>query len=160
MRPAEALGPQDLPDRDGGCHAGKNQDGEDVREPAEPFLPAEPRQLGAPVDRGDHRHQDRRQQDEEAPKDEGVHQAGNEALEELPLPEHDLELRTGLAGRIGRAVVRDGARDEAVEEDAAPPRAHAGERHQRDEGEGAYVRAFRSSALIAGTTSCRSPITA
>jgi hypothetical protein len=57
-------------------------------------------------------------------------------------------------------MVRDGPRDEPVEEDAAPPGADAGEGHQRGEGERAYPRTFLSSALIAGTTSCRSPITA
>ena len=86
--------------------------------------------------------------------------AGNEALEELPLPEHDLELRAGLARWILRAVVRHGARDEAVEEGASAGRAEAGPRHERDEGERAYARTRLSSALIAGTTSCRSPITA
>jgi hypothetical protein len=89
-----------------------------------------------------------------------VHQAGDEPTQELPLPEHDLELRASLAGRVLPAVVRNGPRDEAVEEDASPPRADAGDRDQRGEREGAYALTLRSSALIAGTTSWRSPITA
>ena len=160
VRPAEPLGPDDLPDREGCRHSREHEHAEDVREPAEPPLTTEPRQLVAPIDRGDHRHQDRRQQDEEAPEDERVHQAGNEPLQQFPLREHDLELRACLASRVLPAVVRDGALDEAVEEDASPPRAQAGPRHQRDEGERAYARTRLSSALIAGTTSCRSPITA
>ena len=160
MRAAEPLGPDRFPDHDGGRHPDEHEHAEDVREPTEPLLPAEPWQLRAPVDGGDHRHQDRRQQDEEPPEDEGVHQAGDEPAQQLPLPEHDLELRAGLAGRVQAAVVRNRSRDEAVEEDAPPPRAHAGDHHQRDEGDCAYERTFRSSALMAGTTSCRSPITA
>jgi len=154
------IGPHDLSDHDGRHHPGKHEHAEDVREPAEPLLAAEPRQLGAPVDGGDHRHQDRRQQDDEAPEDEGMHQSGNEPLQQLPLPEHDLELRLRLARGVLPAVVRDGPRDEAVEERAAPARAQCGPRHQGGERERAYSLAFRSSALIAGTTSWRSPITA
>jgi hypothetical protein len=82
-----------------------------------------------------------------------VHQAGDEPLQQLPLAEHDLELGAGLARRVPPAVVRDGARDEAVQEDAPPPRAHAGDRHQRGEGDPAYPCTRLSSALIAGTTS-------
>ena len=81
-------------------------------------------------------------------------------MQQLPLAEDDLELGARLAGRILAAIVRDCARDEAVEEDAATGRAQAGPRQQRDEGERAYPFTLRSSALIAGTTSCRSPITA
>ena len=92
-----------------------------------------------PVDGGDHRHQDRRQQDDEAPEDERVHQPGHEPLQQLPLPEHDLELRLRLARGVLPAVVRDGPRDEAVEEGAAPARAQSGPRHQRGEGERAYA---------------------
>ena len=89
-----------------------------------------------------------------------MHQPWNEPLQQLPLPEDDLELGARPAACVRPAVVRDGVRDEAVEEDASPRRAKAGPRHQRDEGERAYAPAFRSSALIAGTISCRSPITA
>ena len=89
-----------------------------------------------------------------------MHQTGDEPLQQLPLPEHDLELGAGLARWILPAVVRDGARDEAVEEGASTGRAEAGPRHERDEGERAYARTRLSSALIAGTTSCRSPSTA
>jgi hypothetical protein len=89
-----------------------------------------------------------------------VHQAGDEPPQQLPLAEHDLELGPGLAARLLPAVVGDGPRDEAGEEDDPPPRAQAGEQCERGERERAYERIFLSSALIAGTTSCRSPITA
>jgi hypothetical protein len=89
-----------------------------------------------------------------------VHQSRHESLQQLPLSEHDLELRSRLAGTIRRAVVRNRARDEAAEEEDAPPCAQTGERCERDERERAYARTRFSSALIAGTTSCRSPITA
>ena len=93
----EALGPDDLPDHDGGRDAREDQHAEDVREPAEPLLSSEPGQLDAPVDRRDHRHQDRGEEDEKAPEDEGVHQARDEPPQQLPLTEHDPELRLGLA---------------------------------------------------------------
>jgi hypothetical protein len=34
-------------------------------------------------------HEDRREENEEAPEDECMHQAGTEPLKELPLAEHD-----------------------------------------------------------------------
>jgi hypothetical protein len=60
-----------------------------------------------------------------------VHQSGYKAPQQLPLPEHDLELRASLARRVRAAVVRDGLRDEPVEEDRSPRRAQAGERDER-----------------------------
>ena len=89
-----------------------------------------------------------------------MHESGNQTAQQLALTEHHLELRLGLALGVLPAVVRDGPRDQAVEEAAAPARAQSGPGHQRGERKSAYARAFRSSALIAGTTSCRSPITA
>jgi hypothetical protein len=90
VRPTKALRPDDLADRDGGRNSREHEHTEDVREPAEPFLAAEPGELVPPVDRGDHRHHDRGQQDEEAPEDECVHEARDEAPQELALSENDL----------------------------------------------------------------------
>jgi hypothetical protein len=111
VRAADRVGPDDLPDHEGRRNAREHEHAEDVRQPAEPLLAAEPRQLRAPVDGGDHRDQDRREQDEKAPEDEGVHQAGDEPLEQLALPEHDRDFGLGLAARVAAAVVRDGVRD-------------------------------------------------
>ena len=69
-------------------------------------LAPEPRQLGVLVDRGDHRHHDRREEHEEAPEDERVHQPGHEPLQQLALAEHDLDLVLHAPRDVGRAVVR------------------------------------------------------
>ncbi len=45
--------------------------------------------VALPVHRADHRDHDRGEEDEEAPEDRRVDQAGHEPLEQLPLAEHD-----------------------------------------------------------------------
>ena len=69
--------------------ADEHEDDEEVDEEREPALMAEPRERRALRDRADQRHHDRREEDEEAPEDEGVDEARAEPLEELLLPEHD-----------------------------------------------------------------------
>jgi hypothetical protein len=95
-----------------------------------------------------------------------VHQPRGEALEQLPLPENDDRfvpdpprdvVVTLEARRPRRAQERD-EEPRPPEEEAA---ADGEERGQRDgPGGDRYDRTFRSSALMAGTTSCRSPMTA
>ena len=91
--------------------AGEHEHDEQVDEPAEPRLAPEPRQLRALVDRGDHRHHDRREQNEEAPEDERVHQPRHEPLQQLALAEHDLDLVLDPPRHVRRAVVRLRAAD-------------------------------------------------
>jgi hypothetical protein len=116
------------------------------------------------VDRRDRRRDDRREEDEEAPEDERVHQAGDEPLQQLPLAEHDHSLVADAPREVTRAVDRPPLPDEPDEEERAPREQPAADRHERDEperaGDDGYPRAFLSSALIAGTISCRLPITA
>jgi hypothetical protein len=94
-----------------------------------------------------------------------VHQSRDEALQQLALAEHD----HGLVADARRDRIAAGDRfaraDEADEEEGAAREEAAGDGDQGGEaeraGEDGYERlAFRSSALIAGTISCRSPITA
>jgi hypothetical protein len=72
------------------------------------------------VDGADHRHDDRREEDEEAPEDRRVDQARDEALEQLALPEDDRGLVADSAGDVVEALDRLAEPDEAGEQaDAA-----------------------------------------
>jgi hypothetical protein len=67
-----------------------------------------------------------------------------------------------LPRRIGRAIVRARAAHLRREEAGAAreqPAARDEQDGERDRGDGYSARTFLSSALIAGTISCRSPIT-
>ena len=159
--------------------ADEDEHDEEVDEEREPALGTEPRQRLALGDRADQRHHDRREEDEEAPEDERMDEPGAEPLEQLLLPEHDdglvadpprhvVEALHGLAraGRAGSASARGGRR--------AGPRRRARGRSASAETAVTRVtvrlrprllgvpltRAVRSSAEIAGSTSCRSPTTA
>ena len=94
-----------------------------------------------------------------------MHEPRAEPLEQLALAQHDL----GLVAHAPRDVVRalDGLpeADEVDEQLRAPPeqRAADGERRRQRQrsGQDLYAeRALLSSAVIAGTISVRSPITA
>jgi hypothetical protein len=90
-----------------------------------------------------------------------MRQAWDEALQELLLAEDDLDLVLHLPADVVRSIVRLRTPHLLGQEPRAEPRAAAGDGDEQSERDGAYVaRTFRSSALIAGTTSCRSPITA
>ena len=116
----------------------------------------------------DDRHEDRREEDDEAPEDERVHEPGNEALEELPLTEDDRGFVADAHREVGRAADRLSRAHQPCEEERAAREDPAGNRDRDDErdrggdarGRAQLPRAFLSSAEIAGTTSCRSPITA
>jgi len=90
-----------------------------------------------------------------------VHQPGHESLEQLLLAENDLDL-VARALEVGTGPVRRlRVSDESGQEPGAPGENPAADEDERGETDRAgYPCAFRSSALIAGTTSCRSPITA
>jgi hypothetical protein len=94
-----------------------------------------------------------------------VHRAGHEALEELALAEHDRRLVLDAPEDVVGSLQRPRRPDEPGEEQRAPREQPAGDGEQRREGDGAgrgsYAPfAFLSSAVIAGTISWRSPITA
>jgi hypothetical protein len=94
-----------------------------------------------------------------------VDEAGHEPLEQLLLPEHDHGLVPHSLGNVVEALdglAEPDERDEqpgAAGEERAAHRERSGEteRSQRDVYEDC---AFLSSAVMAGTTSARSPITA
>ncbi len=94
-----------------------------------------------------------------------MHHTRQKPLEQLALPEHDQRLVANPAGKIVGSL--DGLRgaNETHEEQGAPreERPRDGERRRERErpDQCRYVaRTFLSSAVIAGTTSCRLPITA
>ena len=126
---------------------------------------AEPRQRRVLVDGADHRDHDRREEDEEAPEDGGVDEAGHEALKQLPLAEHDHGLVADALRHVVEALDRLAEPDERDEQLRAAVEERAADREERGERERSKRdvyedRAFLSSAVIAGTTSARSPITA
>jgi hypothetical protein len=93
-----------------------------------------------------------------------VHQPGAEPLEQLALPEHDLGLVAHAPRHVVRALGRLAELQQVDEQlrAAGEEGAADGERRRerkRSERDG-YDRTFRSSAVIAGTISVRSPITA
>jgi hypothetical protein len=93
-----------------------------------------------------------------------VHEAGDGALQQLALAEHELGLVADASWHVAGAVDRPASPHEPDEEERTPREQAAADRRERTEperaGENGYPRAFLSSALIAGTISCRFPITA
>jgi len=94
-----------------------------------------------------------------------VHGAGQEPLEELALAEDDQRLVAHTERQVVEPLDRLRRAHEPYEERRAPREERARDRERRRErnraGEYRYApRAFLSSAVIAGTTSCRFPITA
>jgi len=156
MRSLEALRTNDLPNDDRGRDADEHEDGEHVGEDAIPL-----RRVHVTACDVDGREDDRREEDDEAPEDERVHEAWDEPLQQLPLAEHDLDLVLDPLRDVDRAVVRLSAPHLLDEEPCPPPEEAARRDDENCERNRAYdPRTLRSSALIAGTTSCRSPITA
>jgi hypothetical protein len=94
-----------------------------------------------------------------------VGKSRHEPPEQLALAEHDHRLVAEASGDVVAAVDRLAGPNEprqvdgAPEEEAARDEEQGGER-DRAGGDGYVPRAFLSSAEIAGTISCRSPITA
>jgi hypothetical protein len=94
-----------------------------------------------------------------------VHQARDEPLQELLLAEHDHGLVADALWEGVVALDRPARQDEPRQEERAAREEAAGDGEQGREperaGQDVYAPfAFRSSAAIAGTISCRSPITA
>ena len=165
VRAVEARRSRDLADPERQRDAHEDADDEHVDERHEPALRAEPRQRPLAIHRSDHRHHDRREENEEAPEDERVHHTRQQALQQLLLAEHDRRLVLEALRNVVEALGRLPRAHEAREKARATCEQRAGDGERRCEGERAgqrrYVgRAFLSSAEIAGTISCRSPITA
>jgi len=93
-----------------------------------------------------------------------VHQPRHEPLEQLSLAQHDRRLVARASREVAAALERRGEAQQPREEQRAPSKQRRGQRDR--DGEGGRGERYRASlafliaALIAGTTSCRSPITA
>ena len=166
MAALEARRALDLADDHRADHAGEHQHREQVDHEREPALVAEPRERGVAVDRADHRDHDRGEEDEEAPEDRRVDQPGHEPLEQLPLARARSRPRSRRAWarrRSGPPACRASRASTSSFARLAEQRAADGEQRGERERSGRDVYedcAFLSSAVIAGTTSARSPITA
>ena len=132
VAPLEPLGPLDLPDPERCRDADQHERREHVDEQREPALAAEPRERPVAVDRPDHRHHDRGEQHDEAPEDERVHEARDEALEELLLPEDDDGLVADPGRRVARALGRLPEPDDPDEQER-PSREDPARDHDRRE---------------------------
>ena len=89
-----------------------------------------------------------------------MHQPRHEPLQELLLAEDDLRLGDDALLHVARPVARLRVEHEPRQEHRTAREDAAAHEHERREGDRAYPRTRLSSALIAGTISCRSPITA
>ena len=89
-----------------------------------------------------------------------MHEPRDEPLQELLLAENDLRLGDDALRHVARPVARLRVDDEPRQEHRTAREDAAAHEYERSEGDCAYPRTFRNSALIAGTISCRSPITA
>jgi hypothetical protein len=93
-----------------------------------------------------------------------MHRARYQPLEQLPLSEHDHGFVANATWNVVVAFDRLPRANETDEQERASreERARDGERRRERNraGERCYSRAFLSSAEIAGTISCRFPITA
>ena len=148
-------------------HAGQHEHGEDVGEQREPALVAEPRERGVAVDRA------RSSPSRSSGTGRGSPRRSTRASG--PAPSRCSSLRwpsTIVASLRSRAAARRRSARPACRmphqaDEAAAPGARTGRRRRRAAPRARArrpgrhaARAFRSSAVIAGTISCRSPITA
>ncbi len=100
MAAGESLGPLHQSNRVGGDHAGQHAHREDVDQQRVRPLGSEPRQGRVRVGRADHRDDDGREQDDEAPEDHRVHQSRAEALQQLALADHHDRLGARSRGQL------------------------------------------------------------
>ncbi len=176
----EPLGALHLADPERRRDPDEHEHDEEVDEKREPALVAEPGQRLTLRNRRDQRHHDRREQDEEAPEDERVDQPGAEPLEQLLLPEHDDGLVAHPLWHVVEPLHRLAQPDEPRQQQRPAAEEHARrpeDEEERERGDGGHHQAAaragrrlsprplhaplrRSSAEIAGSTSCRSPTTA
>jgi hypothetical protein len=110
------------------------------------------------VDGADHRDDDRGEEDEEAPEDGGVDEAGDEPLEQLPLAQHDHGLVLDPLRDVAEAVDRLAEPDEVDEQLRPPPEQRPADREQRGERDSAErdvygSRAFPRTALTIAPSS-------
>ena len=172
----EAARPLDLADDESRDHAGKHEHCEGVDEERIPALLPKPGQGRVLVDEANHGGQNRWEQDDEAPEDRCMHQAREQALEQLALADDHDGLGAGARGQVVESLQGFPHPHEPVEEQRTA--AEQRDRDDQDGGQGGRsdhplspsgrgpgrgactARPLRSSAEMAGTISLRSPTTA
>ncbi len=138
MAADEAFGALEQPDadrdRDPDQHAGR----EHVLDQAQPVGAADQRELESRIDQLARDLDDRGQQDQEPPEDERVHQAGERALEELPLAQ-DLDALTGDPARdVPLALDRAAEPHEPRQQPGSPGGQAPGDHHEHGEEAGTH----------------------
>ena len=173
--------PLHLPDQERGDHADRHEDAEEVDEGEEPALVPEPRQGPVAVDGAEEGHDDRREEDDEAPEDQrrGRHRgrgAGRASSGPRRRPPRCVPgarpRRSGRRAspserrdRRGAHAGRRACRRSPSRRPGRAPRGRCSRRRASGRGRtpgrwGLHPRAARIASERAGTTSCRSPITA
>ena len=158
VRATEPIGLLDLADVEGDADADGDHRREQVGQEREPRGMAEDRQRPVGVHDRQHGLDDRGEQHEEPPEDEGVHRARQRLLEELALPEHLRELASRAdVESVGPGRGASGA-DHRPPHPGAPHEDDDGDREDRGERDGAQELArLRTSSVRAGTIWNRSP---
>jgi hypothetical protein len=157
----EPLGPLAEPDRERDRQAHEHPGGEDVLHEPEPPGPADPRQLEPGIHDLPADLEDRGQQHEEAPEDQGVHQAGHEPLEQLALAEHPRAFAREPDREVAAALHGPPEPDEARQQpgpagrEAAGDGDHPGEQGCAGEHQGRSIAQFG----LAGTKLTASGLT-
>jgi hypothetical protein len=152
----EALGALDLADRRRPDHREQHEDGEHVDHQREPALVTEPGEGRVLVDGADHGDHDRGEEDEEAPEDRRVDDAGDQPLEEFALAEDDGGLV--LRARAEVVVARRGLAhpDEGYEQSRTTGKEEAGDGERRGERDGSERDVYRPApARIAPPAAAR-----
>jgi len=127
VAPDEAFGTLGDPDADRDPDPDQHPGREHVLDEPQPPRPADQRELEARIDQLARDLHDRRQQDQEAPEDQRVHQPRQRPLEELALPQ-DLDPLAGHpAGNVAPALDRPAEADEPCEQSCPSSREPAGD---------------------------------
>ena len=130
VRALEPRRPHDLADDERRDDPGEHEACEDVAQQAVPLRRRHVTACGR--DRGEH---DRREEDEEAPEDERVHQPRHEPLQELALAEHDLDLVLDAPRHVRGTIVRLALQDEPRQEPRPPREEPTADDGEHGEGE-------------------------
>ena len=139
VAPLEAARALHLADEERGRDAGEHQYDEEIDEKRVPALalePAERRSRGErllPVDDRDDRHEDRREEHQEPPEDECMHEPWDESLQKLALPEDDRRFVPHAGRDVRGATDRLAGANDPCEEERASSEEPACDRGRDDE---------------------------
>ena len=133
VRADESLRPLEHADPYGDRDPDEHEPREHVLAQSEPARVTDQREREVGGDRLPERLDDRRQQDQEAPEDERMHDAGEGPLEELPLPQDLTGLARHAAAHVAATVDRSSQADQAREQPSAPGEQARGDRQHEQQ---------------------------